>query len=145
MTQSTKLSPARRRAIQALVSATSLEEAAAAARVREETLWRWLGHDEAFQEAVKEERRRQREVACIAAESLLSVAVETLQEVLGDDSVEAEARVEAARATFEIAVQLYKLTVIEERVSALENWSKERRAAKAVERKPLAAAAEPAA
>ena len=145
MAQSKQLSPARRRAVQALISATSLEEAAEQARVREDTLWRWLGHDEAFQEAVKEERRRHREIACMAAESLLSVAVRTLEEVLGDDSVAAGERVEAARATFEIAIQLYKLTVLEERISVLESWSKERQAKKDGKRQLVAAAAKPSA
>lgn len=137
-----RLSPARRRAIQALISATSLEEAAQKARIREETLWRWLGHDEAFQQAVNEERRRQREAACLAAESLLTVAVQTLEDVLNDDSAAAEARVEAARVTFEIAIQLYKMTVLEQRVSALETWSKERRAKKAGNLQLVAAAAD---
>jgi len=142
MTQETRLSPARKRAIQALVSATSLQEAADKARIRQETLWRWLGHDEAFQSAVKQQRRRQREAASIAAESLLSVAVETLEQVLRDDSATAEARVEAARTTFEIAIQLYKLTVLDDRVSALESWSKDRRVKKREDLKLVAAAAE---
>ena len=142
MRENKQLSPARRRAVQALITANSLEEAAEAARVREETLWRWLGHDEAFQEAVKAERRRRREVACIAAESLLSVAVESLDEVLKDDRTDPDVRVEAARATFEIAIQLYKLTVLEDRVGALEAWSRHRKANRADDPKPMAVAAE---
>jgi hypothetical protein len=142
MTASKQLSPARRRAIQALVSAPSVQEAAARARVREETLWRWLGRDEAFQEEVKQERRRQREAACIAAESLLAVALEALGKVLNDETAEAAARVEAARATFDIAVELYKLTILDERVGALEDWAKRRRGKKTAELKRGAAAAE---
>jgi hypothetical protein len=120
------LSPARRRAVEALVSSVSFEEAAEKARIREQTLWRWLAHDREFQQAVKDERRRHRTAACIAAEALLSVAVETLEKTMRDENLAPEVRVEASRATFEIAMQLYKLTALEDRILALEAWSKER-------------------
>lgn len=129
MTARNTLSPTRRRAVQALVSAVSFDEAALAARVRKETLWRWLAHDGDFQQAVKDERKRKRIVECIAAEALLGVAVETLEKAMADESLSAKVRVEASRATFEIAMQLYKLTVLEERLTALEEWSKERKEA----------------
>jgi hypothetical protein len=142
MTEKDTLSPARRRAVQALVSAVSLDEAAEKARVRKETLWRWLSHDGKFQQAVKEERRRQRTAACIAAEALLSAAVETLEKAMHDESLPPEVRVEASRATFEVAIQLYKLTALEDRIAALDTLVKER-AAKGAEssegRKGLAA------
>ncbi len=142
MMQTKKLSAARRRAVRALVSASSLADAASQARVREETLWRWLSHDEDFRQAVKNERAQRREVACMAAESLLQVAVETLETVLMDGSVAAETRVAAARATFEIAVQLYELTVLEQRVDALEGRSRERRGRPSGDLKVVAAGAE---
>jgi hypothetical protein len=139
-----ELSPARRRAVKALVSAVSLDEAADRARVRKATLWRWLGHDGQFQQAVKEERKRQRTAACIAAEALLCVAVDTLEKAMHDESLSPKVRVEASRATFDVAIQLYKLTALEDRITALEGWSKER-AAKAkggVELQRMAVAAD---
>ena len=126
-----KLSPARRRAIQALVSASTIHEAAAQARVREDTLWRWLAQDEDFQSVLKQERSRRREVASIASESLLQAAVETLERVLCDEGSPDDVRVEAARTAFEVAAQLYKITVLDERVSALEVWTQQRRAKRA--------------
>jgi hypothetical protein len=144
MTERKELSPARLRAVQALVTAASFEEAVERARVRKETLWRWLAHDGAFQQALKEERKHHRTLAAMAAEALLGAAVETLEKVIQDDSQPPELRVEASRATFEIAMQLYKLTALEERIAALESWLKERKAktAAGVELRKSAAAAE---
>jgi hypothetical protein len=105
-----------------------VEEAAESARIRPETLWRWLAQDVAFQQALKQERRQQREAACIAAEALMGLAVETLEKVMRDETLEPEVRVEAARTTFEVAMQLYKLTVLEDRLVALEARWKEQEA-----------------
>ena len=126
MSETKSLSATRRRAVQALVTAASFEEAAEKARIRPDTLWRWLAHDAEFQEAVKEERRQQKTANCIAAEALLGLAVTTLENAMQDENLPAEVRVEASRATFEIAMQLYKLTALEDRLSALEAWWKER-------------------
>ena len=120
MSETKALTTARRRAVQALATVPSVEEAAERARVRPETLWRWLLQDTAFQQALKHERRQQREATCIAAEALMGLAVETLEKAMQDETLEPEVRVEAARTTFEIAMQLYKLTVLEERLTALE-------------------------
>ena len=120
MKEEKRLSAARRRAVRAMVSSATLEEAAAQARVRPDTLWRWLGNDDDFQRAVEQERTKQRQAACMAAESLLVTAAETLQKVLDDPAADAATQIEATRATLEMAVQLYKLTVLEKRVIALE-------------------------
>ena len=103
MSEMKALTPTRRRAVQALLNAASFEEAADKARVRPETLWRWLGHDEGFQQALDQERRKQRAANCVAAEALLSVAVETLEKAMHDETLAPEVRVEASKATFEIA------------------------------------------
>ena len=120
MIETKPLSAARRRAARALAAAPSFEEAAECARVRPETLWRWLGQDPAFREAVGQQRRLQKEASCIAAEALLSIALTALENALQDETLEPEVRVEAARATFDVAIQLYKLTALESRLTALE-------------------------
>jgi hypothetical protein len=56
------------------------------------------------------------------------LAVETLEKVMRDETLEPEVRVEAARTTFEVAMQLYKLTVLEDRLVALEARWKEQEA-----------------
>ena len=107
------------RAIAALVTCTSITDAAQQCGVAEVTLHRWL-KQEAFQTAYREARRAVVQHAIVQVQRATGEAVETLRNVMQDAEAPASARVSAAKAILETAVKAVELEDLEARIAALE-------------------------
>lgn len=107
------------RAILALLSEPTVKAAAAAAKIAEVTIHRWL-NDPTFSAALKETRSRVFESTLTALQSASGVAVETLREVMEDKTAQPAARVSAAKTVLEISVRARDIIETEERLRLLE-------------------------
>jgi transposase-like protein len=113
----TSLSPKQYKAIAALLSEDTIEEAAETAGVNPTTLHRWLKQS-AFQAEYRAERRRFMERAVGALQAASTKAVEALVRNL--DSGVASVEVRAASAILDRALKGIELYDIIERLEALE-------------------------
>jgi hypothetical protein len=114
-----KLSRKREQAIAALLSASTLVEAAKAAGIGDRTLWRWL-QDPHFQTAYRQARRDAVGQAIARLQQVASTAVDTLESVMKSSAARDSARVAAARAVLELGVRAIELEDLEARLTALE-------------------------
>lgn len=114
-----KLSRKREALISALLTASTLTEAAKLAGIGEATARRWL-KDDAFQAAYRDARRAVVQQAITHVQRVCSEAVVTLQAVMGDGEAPASARVSAAKAVLETAVKAVALEDLEARIVELE-------------------------
>jgi DNA-binding MurR/RpiR family transcriptional regulator len=114
-----KLSRKAQQAIAALLTASTLAEAARTAGISEPTLWRWLQRAE-FQAAYREARRAAVGQAVAHLQRASGEAVETLRAVMRDLDTPASARVSAARTVLDLALRAVELEDLAARVDALE-------------------------
>lgn len=114
-----KLSRKKEMAIAALLSQPSIPEAARAVKIGEKTLWRWLQRED-FRNAYVEARREVVSQVLAQVQCGMSEAVETLREVMRDDSATASARVSAARVMIDIGLQGTEVEDLERRIYRLE-------------------------
>lgn len=110
------------RAVLALLSAPSHEEAAQAAGISHTTLYRWLAHDELFIDAYREARRVAVEQAIARLQQSSSEAVEVLRSIMQGQGHPAAARVTAARTVLEMSLKAVELEEIAGRLAALEEF-----------------------
>jgi hypothetical protein len=108
------------RALEALLSSKSVEEAAQQARVSRTTLFRWLREDERFQGEYRRAGSQLMEEALRRLQQLCSEAVETLAEVMANREATAASRVTAARATLELTLKIEEHRSLVNRVELLE-------------------------
>ncbi len=102
----------------ALMSTSTLIDAAAQAKVSEVTLWRWL-QDEDFAKAYRAARRQVVERAVSELQAACGEAVETLKRNLHCEQAAVEIR--AAQIILEQAVKGVELIDLQERVERLES------------------------
>lgn len=114
-----KLTGKKARAITALLAHGTQAEAAAAIRVAESTLWRWL-QEPAFCDAFREARRKAVQAAIARAQQVSSDAIKTLEEIMADSEAPASARVSSAKTVLETAIKAVEIEDLEARISALE-------------------------
>lgn len=114
-----KLSRKRELAILALLTSSTLAEAAIHCGVAEVTLWRWLKND-LFREHYRKARRQALELAVDRLARIAGDAVSTLENVAKDTKALPSSRVSAAKGILEIALRCVELQDIEDRVSKLE-------------------------
>jgi hypothetical protein len=119
MIQIDTLSGKQSQALAALLSAPSVVEAAARARVSPNTLFRWLRED-GFQAAYRSARREAMSHAISQLQRAASKAVVALEKVMEADDEPANARVSAASKCLELAMRGLELEDLESRISALE-------------------------
>jgi len=107
------------KALEALLEAKTLTEAAERAGIAKSTLWRWLG-DPQFQAGFRERRTEitRQIVARLRVAGTRAAAV--LQELADDPEAPASARVSAARAILENAFRGFELEDLEARIAGLE-------------------------
>ncbi len=107
-----KLSPKQKRAIQALLTPLTVQEAAAAVKVKETTLRSWLKRP-AFKSAYQSARRQAIEAAVSRSQALAGRAIEALERNLacGDAAIE----VQAALAILQHAVKAGERSKLEQR------------------------------
>jgi phage terminase small subunit len=114
-----KLSRKQDQVITALVTCTSITEAAAQCGLADVTLRRWL-KQEPFQAAYREARRAVVQQAIVQIQRATAEAVETLRTVMQDTAAPAGAKVSAAKTILETAVKAVELEDLEARIVALE-------------------------
>ena len=115
-----KITPKQRKAIESLMTNANVLEAAKAAGVSRQTIYRWMNTDLAFQQALC---RAETEALTGLSRSLVTLGVkatQTLEQTLSDQGSSAGARVRAADIILGRLLQLRELVSLEERISRLE-------------------------
>jgi hypothetical protein len=107
-------------AIAALLSHSTMKEAATAAKVGETTLWRWLQEDD-FHAAYMTARRETVKQAIAQLQNTTSEAVAVLKEVMSNKSANDFARISAAKAIIEYSIKAVEIEDLEQRVCDLES------------------------
>ena len=115
-----KLSRNQERAISALLVHPTMCEAAAAARVSQVSLWKWMQLPE-FKEQYRLARREAVSQAVGQLQGACSAAVLALTDISQDVSCPASARVSAARTVLELAIKGVELEDLSVRVEELES------------------------
>ena len=107
------------RAVLALLTASTIKEAAAQAQISEPTLYRWL-KEPAFREAWVEARRLAVGEALSPLSRATSRAMQVLLEVMDSPRSVSTAKVSAAWAVLESALRFVELDALEKRIVVLE-------------------------
>src|SRR5215469_17787640 len=110
--------------IAAMLSHSSVEDAARAAGISRVTAWRWL-KDPAVQARLREARKDAMNAAMVRLQEAASGAVDCLCEVQKEGESES-ARVSAARCILEQALRAAELGDLEERLAKLESIARGR-------------------
>jgi transposase len=102
MTDENALSEKQEHALAAMLSTTTIRDAARVSGLSESTIYRWKREDPAFGEAYKAARRDAVTQARKELERLAQTASQTLEDVMGDPLAPAAARVSAARTVWQL-------------------------------------------
>jgi hypothetical protein len=121
-----KFSRRKELALAALLEHPTLPEAAAACKVHERTLRRWLGTDE-FAKQYRVECGRLLEVTINVLRKKSLSAVKTLVAMSDGDIAASAPRLSAARAVIELALRGEEILELEERLFSLEEIARDRR------------------
>jgi hypothetical protein len=113
------LTPKQQRAIFALLSEPTLEDAARQAGIQRSTLWRWL-QDSAFRSFYMQARRLAVQRAIARTQAVTCEAVETLREVMNNPASRGSERVAAAKAIIDYAFKGIELEDLAQRLEAVE-------------------------
>ena len=106
-------------AVAALLDCRSVKEAAAAVGMHENTLLRWMS-EPTFEAMYKDTRRQVLNAAIGRLQGFVSVAVQTLHDVMVDGEAPSSSRVSAARAVLEMAGKFIETEIIIERLERVE-------------------------
>ncbi len=106
-------------AIAALIEAPTIKEAASITGVGEATLFRWM-QDSNFQSAYRDAKHRIVNHSITRLQQATGEAVETLVEIMKDDTKPASSRVACAKAILDLSVKAVELEDLAARVDALE-------------------------
>ena len=117
--QNSDLTPKQEKAIGALLSQPTMEEAAEAAGVNRATIFRWLQQEE-FQTAYTQVRRESVKHAIARLQNRSSEAVEVLAEIMKDEMNAPSARVSAAKAIIEYSIKAVEVEDLAKRLAELE-------------------------
>ena len=108
------------RAVQSLITGTSISDAAKRANIHERTLYRWL-QEEDFQGAVRHARGLSLTQLATHLQHMAGRAVTTLDNVIADEKASSASRVSAARYTMDM---FYKASQIEDMMERLKTMEK---------------------
>lgn len=118
------MTPNKEKLLAALLTSRSKKEAAAAAGIAERTMRTYFEdpefcqrYREAFAGVVQDATRR--------AQQLLEPALSTLQTVMEDEEIPAQARITAAKSIIDYSLKLTEQADILEQLRELEEWRKE--------------------
>ena len=109
-----------KKALAALLSAATMQEAARTADVSYATMRRWLTQDIEFRQAYNEELQGIVERAAVQARQGMTEAVSALREIVTDGEAAQNTKVSAARAILESGAKLVEIADFEARLAALE-------------------------
>jgi hypothetical protein len=115
-----KLTGKKEKALAALISCRTLQEASDKAEVDEVTLWRWLRQDAAFRDSYQQRLRAVVEQAMSEIQRSCSLAAVALVDVLSDLTAPASARVSASKAILESSLKFIELSDLSARIEVLE-------------------------
>ncbi len=118
-----KISRNQEKAIAALLSCSTISDAAESIGIGEVTLHRWLKLEH-FQAAYRGARRQVVNQAIALVQAGMSDAVATLRNVMTNPESPASSRVSAAKAMLDIGVKAFEVEDLAERVAALEKQTK---------------------
>jgi transposase-like protein len=107
-------------AITALMTSSTVEDAADHVGVDRSTLYRWLDRDE-FQRQYREARRSALNQAIARLQQVSRDAVTTLQDVMNDPEARDGDRIRAAEKVLKFAVDTAEIEDLQERLSELES------------------------
>ena len=113
------LTPQQERAIIALISATSVREAARSARVSQAAIYKWLKED-LFTRHYRKIRRQNLETAIDYMQKQVAEASEALVEIIHDKNEPGAVRVSAIRTLLDAVMKVRVMEQLEDRVEALE-------------------------
>lgn len=109
------------KALAALIRAPTVEAAARSSGIGYGTIRRWLREDEEFKAAYKTALDEMINDAAAQAKHCLTLAFDTLSEIMQNKGISPMARVGAARAALEFTLRLIEVNDIVPRLEALEN------------------------
>jgi hypothetical protein len=109
------------RALQAVLSHRTLKEAALAAAISYETLWR-LMKDEVFQHHLREARREALSHAGLRFLTASADAVTVLQDLMLNEKTPAAARITASRTIIDYSVRIAEIEDLIARLSRVEHF-----------------------
>lgn len=119
MSDTQTLSPAKRRAVAALLTERDVRAAAMLARVGESTLHRWL-KDDSFKAALREAESSAIDATVRRLAELTGRAVETLDAEMTNQQTPSAVRIRAADVVLSRLTDMRRLHGMEERIAALE-------------------------
>ena len=122
-----KSAAVRERAVLALLSEKTLTAAAAKAGVGEKTLRRWLSEDTAFEAEYAAARQATYQAGIHRAQALTAKAVDTLEELL-EDETHPNVRLGAARTVAEIGIHQHDAETIMKKLDEIETHQRQQRA-----------------
>jgi AcrR family transcriptional regulator len=114
-----KLTSRQAKALEALISETSVQGAADAAGVSRATLYRWL-REETFAAALREARARIFESLLTDLHAIGRLAIDALREVLEDKKANPSTRVKASLGALSVIIRAREIIETEERLRELE-------------------------
>jgi hypothetical protein len=121
-----RLTAKQERAIIALISSPSVEEAAKAAGISKSTIFKWF-QDEGFQSTYRAARGDLVRHAIAQAQAACSEAVAVLREIMNNVDTLASTRVSAAKTLLETSIKAVELEDIVARIEKLEEKTNLRR------------------
>lgn len=118
------LSLRQERAIDALLAAKNITSASALCGVPKRTLATWRLENSEFAAELERRRRELTESAFIALQKHMLIAVETVSEIMQDESAPVFARLQAARTLLETGMKAYDQLDVAARLDAVERMLK---------------------
>ena len=118
------MTPNKEKLLAALLTSRSKKEAAAAAGIAERTM-RTYFEDPEFCQRYREAFAGVIEDATRQAQALLMPALSTLQTVIEDEEIPAQARITAAKSIIDYSLKLTEQADILEQLRELERWKEE--------------------
>ena len=115
------LTTKKRRAIEALLSSSTLEEAAEEARVGYRTLARWRSEDPDFRAALRQAQDQALDSAVSRLSVAMPAAVDTLMKIVEDEEERSSTRVSAARTILSTGLKLVEIRDLTGRLENLED------------------------
>lgn len=119
MADNVALSPKKRRAIAALLTARTVEEAAQAANISSRTVWRWIREPD-FSQAMRQAENEAIGAAVRALVGDLVANFATMRAARDDTTEPAAVRLRAAQALDNSALRWIELRELTDRISRLE-------------------------
>ena len=110
--------------ISALLSCSTVIEAAAVCRISSRTAQRWLRRPD-FQKAHAEAKGKLLEAATAKLRAQAQAAVGTLAEISADTEAPSGSRVQAAFRILELSLRAHEIETLEERIKTLEGQANE--------------------